>query len=146
MAAASSPCGPPNCSSIKLARPGSDSETLTVYCSRLLCMNMGRLLLAEQRLQNPSPRSEEGVGRKVHRRLELIAAVDGEWRDRHRGRALAASGIAQDRVGDVAPGLQMHMRRERLAVGFELSCKVSCSRPDRNIEAAGVALAARGGI
>src|SRR5579871_584881 len=42
MAAASSPCGPPNCSSIRLASPGLHSATRTVYCSRLLCMNMWR--------------------------------------------------------------------------------------------------------
>src|SRR6185312_8433842 len=39
-AAASSPCGPPNCSSIRLARPGLHSDTRTEYCSRLLWANM----------------------------------------------------------------------------------------------------------
>src|SRR5689334_8696475 len=40
IAAASSPCGPPNCSSMRVASTGSGSETLTVYIRRLLCMNM----------------------------------------------------------------------------------------------------------
>src|SRR6478609_9869114 len=43
MAAANSPCGPPNCSSMRLAKPGLHSETRTVYCSRLLCMNIVEL-------------------------------------------------------------------------------------------------------
>src|SRR5690606_34337513 len=41
MAAANSPCGPPNCSSMRLASIGFGSDTRTVYISRLLCMNMG---------------------------------------------------------------------------------------------------------
>src|SRR3569623_1689916 len=40
MAAASSPCGPPNCSSIRVERRGSGSDTRTVYIRRLLCMYM----------------------------------------------------------------------------------------------------------
>src|SRR5690606_2341931 len=34
------PCGPPNCSSSRLARAGLGSLTRTVYCSRLLWVNM----------------------------------------------------------------------------------------------------------
>src|SRR5690606_16551762 len=41
MAAASSPCGPPNCSSMSVARSGSGRATRTVYIRRLLWMNMG---------------------------------------------------------------------------------------------------------
>src|ERR1700761_3013935 len=39
-AAASSPCGPPNCSSKRLASPGLGAATRTVYCRRLLCTNI----------------------------------------------------------------------------------------------------------
>src|ERR1700761_3704297 len=42
-AAASSPCGPPNCSSRRFARPGFGAATRTVYCSRLLWTNIASL-------------------------------------------------------------------------------------------------------
>src|ERR1700730_5486240 len=45
MAAASSPSAPPNCSSRSEASAGLVSPTLTVYCSRLLCMNIIVLLV-----------------------------------------------------------------------------------------------------
>src|SRR5690554_983448 len=45
MAAASSPSGPPNCSSNNDPRTGFGSATRTVYWRRLLWMNMGEFLL-----------------------------------------------------------------------------------------------------
>src|SRR5512144_644923 len=44
IAAASSPSGPPNCSSIRLASRGLGSETRTVYINRLLWTNIEQLL------------------------------------------------------------------------------------------------------
>src|SRR5690606_19551026 len=92
-------CGPPNCSSSRLARAGLGSLTRTVYCSRLLWVNTGDSLSlgelwgrGEQGARGRSVALQFGIAFGAGRRV----AADGAG-----GRDQAARGLRADerRVG-----------------------------------------------